>query len=241
MCTENRLWMLGGLALGLVACSKEKPVETTQTHTPTVIPTQVGRTGSAAANTDPIAFHYAPGNLGVDFVHTSGMDGRKLLPETMGGGVCLFDMDQDGDLDLYLSSGKSWDPKAAPTVGRLYAMEEGRFVDRTEAAGLAGEGFNVVAQGVIAADYDADGDEDLFPDLFWREHVAAQRWRTVCRCGGSGGARGAHLEGRERRRTAGMEHECGFLRPRWRRLARPLCVQLSRVVRGQQRGLHPVG
>ena len=40
---------------------------------------------------------------GVDFVHRHGGRGNRELPETMGGGLALFDFDGDGDLDLALS------------------------------------------------------------------------------------------------------------------------------------------
>ena len=33
---------------------------------------------------------------GINFVHENGAVGEKLLPETMGGGVAVFDYDQDG-------------------------------------------------------------------------------------------------------------------------------------------------
>jgi len=111
-------------------------------------------------------FELAPENLGVDFVHTSGADGRKYLPETMGPGCALFDADNDGQLDFYVTNGAPWPGSAgsdgdSPT-GRLYRRERGRFIDHTEAAGLALPSLAGVGQGVCAADYDGDGDWDLF-------------------------------------------------------------------------------
>ena len=39
---------------------------------------------------------------GIDFVHVNGAYGEKLLPETMGSGVAVWDYDADGDQDLLL-------------------------------------------------------------------------------------------------------------------------------------------
>ena len=47
---------------------------------------------------------------GVDFVHDSGVSGRKLLMEINSGGVTLLDYDGDGDLDLFF-------PQGAPLPG----------------------------------------------------------------------------------------------------------------------------
>ncbi|MEZ6013478.1 MAG: CRTAC1 family protein [Planctomycetota bacterium] len=154
-------------ALTLAACG-DAPTPTA----PTVTVTATDPAAPPAAALAPARFEAAPGNLGLDFVHTSGADGRKLLPETMGPGCVLFDANGDTKLDLFITNGAPWpdSPAAvgeapggstAPT-GRLYVMERGRFVDRTEEAGLAAPSLAGIGQGVCAADYDGDGDLDLF-------------------------------------------------------------------------------
>ena len=88
----------------------------------------------------------------------------------MGGGVAIFDYDNDGRMDIFFTNGALLkDPmpkgelpdKRDPKYwNRLYHQkQDGSFEDVTERAGLKGEGFSM---GVAAADYDNDGYVDLY-------------------------------------------------------------------------------
>ncbi|MCW5980255.1 MAG: CRTAC1 family protein [Bryobacteraceae bacterium] len=87
----------------------------------------------------------------------------KYAPETMAGGVAVFDYDNDGDLDIFFANGAEMPgfKKSSPKYwNRLLANDgRGNFTDVTERAGLAGTGYDT---GVAVADYDNDGDLDLF-------------------------------------------------------------------------------
>lgn len=99
---------------------------------------------------------------GVDFVHTDGSTGRYYMLESMTGGVALLDFDQDGDDDIYLLNGRNLDRvvDADTPTNHLFRNDgDWRFVDVTEMAGLADNGFGL---GVAAADYDNDGATDLY-------------------------------------------------------------------------------
>ncbi len=108
--------------------------------------------------------------VGVHFLHQAPHTSRKYLIETMGSGVGLFDCDNDGRLDIFLANGAPYsDPtpqgfipqKTGPEYwNRLYHQKpDGTFEDITVKAGLQGIGYSM---GVAVADYDNDGNEDLF-------------------------------------------------------------------------------
>lgn len=88
----------------------------------------------------------------------------------MGGGVAVFDFDNDGRMDLFFTNGAALkdsmskdevaDKSPSKFWNRLYRQKtDGTFADVTESAGLKGSGYSM---GVAAADYDNDGHVDLF-------------------------------------------------------------------------------
>ena len=109
----------------------------------------------------PIAFTDITAASGVTFRHASGAFGKKYLPETMGSGVVVLDVDNDGRQDLFFVNGKSWPGRPATrSLPALYRNAGGgRFTDITKAAGLAVETYGM---GAAAGDYDNDGFIDLF-------------------------------------------------------------------------------
>jgi penicillin amidase len=72
-------------------------------------------------------------------------------------GAVWFDMDQDGDLDLFVANQEG-------DANGLFRNDGGRFTDVAEPAGVSGKGRSPVLGGVgpAVADYDLDGDLDLF-------------------------------------------------------------------------------
>ena len=87
----------------------------------------------------------------------------RNVPETMAGGVAVFDYNGDGRPDIFFANGArlATNTKDSPRYSnRLFRNDgNGAFTDVTEVAGLAGEGFS---NGVAVADYDNDGHPDLF-------------------------------------------------------------------------------
>ena len=98
---------------------------------------------------------------GLDFTHESGFSSQPLLPEIVGGGVALADVDGDDDLDIYLVQ-SGWSLAQGPSdeapADRLYLNRgDGRFDEARNAGGHRGYGM-----GVAVGDYDNDGDVDLY-------------------------------------------------------------------------------
>ncbi|MBI1926254.1 CRTAC1 family protein [Candidatus Poribacteria bacterium] len=82
------------------------------------------------------------------------------MPETMGAGCAFLDFDNDGNLDILLVNGKSWSDGKSNQTPKLYRnLGDGRFSDVTRAAKL---NVSMYGMGVAIADYDNDGDADLY-------------------------------------------------------------------------------
>jgi hypothetical protein len=99
----------------------------------------------------------------IPFQLENGVTPAKNAPETMLGGVAIFDYNGDGRPDIFFTNGanlatlKKDSPKFS---NHLYRNDgKGVFTDVTDAAGLAGTGYDI---GVAVGDYDNDGRPDLF-------------------------------------------------------------------------------
>lgn len=91
-----------------------------------------------------------------------GHETKDFLLSTTGGGVALFDYDNDGWLDIFLVNGwglREFSKGAEPTNHLFRNNHDGTFTDVTEKAGLVRHGWG---QGVCVGDYDNDGQLDLF-------------------------------------------------------------------------------
>jgi hypothetical protein len=90
-----------------------------------------------------------------------GLHEKRYILETTGGGVAVFDYDNDGWLDLFLVNGSTLAAHTGPPpCNKLYKNNrDGTFSDVTARAGLAGHGWG---QGVCVGDYNGDGWLDLF-------------------------------------------------------------------------------
>ncbi len=133
----------------------------------------------AAPPPGDVSFRDITATSGVTFRHTFGdRDFSKILKAT-GSGVGILDYDGDGDLDLYFVNG-SYLEEICDEAGKVNEgatnrlfRNDGRnaelgtitFTDVTEEAGVGDTGYGM---GCAVADYDNDGDTDLYVTNYGR-------------------------------------------------------------------------
>src|SRR5712692_623097 len=125
---------------------------------------------SPARPSGPIVFTDVTAQAGIHFKHNSGAFGKKYLPETMGSGACFLDYDNDGWQDIFLVNSMDWpEHKTGRSFPALYHNNhDGTFTDVTQKAGLAVEMYGL---GCAAADYDNDGNVDLYITTVGSNHL----------------------------------------------------------------------
>jgi hypothetical protein len=108
-----------------------------------------------------IEFTDVTAEAGIRFKHNSGAFGKKYLPETIGSGGAFLDYDNDGWQDILLVNSMDWpENKKRRSFPALYHNnKDGTFTDVTAQSGLAVEVYGI---GVAAADYDNDGNIDIY-------------------------------------------------------------------------------
>ncbi|MBI4530858.1 MAG: CRTAC1 family protein [Candidatus Latescibacteria bacterium] len=146
------------------------------------------KTGRDHIHALPVQFIDVAAEVGLTITTVSGTPQKRFIVEGKGGAAAAFlDYDNDGDLDLYSLNGSRLGgfPLGEAPKNRLYRnnlVETGRatFTDVTEQAGVEGgdrpsgsmEGWGM---GVTTADYDNDGDQDIFvtnigPNVLYRNN-----------------------------------------------------------------------
>ena len=131
-----------------------------------------GKRAADKAATSAIQFENAIAASKIKFTLKNSISPKHYTFETMAGGVALFDYNNDGWLDIFLTNGAAIPSleKTDPSYwNRLYRNNgDGSFTDVTEKAGVQGVGYSM---GVAAGDYDNDGFVDLYVTGFNRNQL----------------------------------------------------------------------
>lgn len=137
-------------------------------------------TGYSAAQTLPV-FTDVTKEVGINIKHSYGDFDLTNIVEGTGAGAMFFDYDGDGWLDIYFANG-CWLKNVNDNRGRILREKltgslyrnngNGTFTDVTKKAGVGHKGYGV---GCSAADFDNDGDLDLYllnygPNVFYRNN-----------------------------------------------------------------------
>jgi hypothetical protein len=102
---------------------------------------------------------------GITLSVTFGGAEKRYIVERPGTGCAFFDADSDGDMDLYVVNGLEFGQEGKPDApsDALYRNDGGRFTDITRQSRIADGRWGA---GAAAADYDNDGDVDLYVTNF---------------------------------------------------------------------------
>ena len=128
----------------------------------------VGSAHAAMSSAAIPVFREISSAAGVSFDHETGFDGRYLFPEIVGGGCAIADFDGDGRNDVFFVNGGALDPPGDAWHGLFRNTGGGRFEDVSSRAGLRAIAYG---QGCAVADYDADGDLDLYVTCVGRDQL----------------------------------------------------------------------
>ena len=118
------------------------------------------------AYAQPIQLRDVTQETGINFVHTDGSSGNRYIVETVASGLALFDFDNDGDIDIYFLNGAPLNGAQSTPIPRnsLWRNDGNwKFTDVTAPSGLGDTGYGL---GVATADYDNDGDQDVYISNF---------------------------------------------------------------------------
>ena len=114
---------------------------------------------TAIADSQPPRFVDVAVESGLLKAHTGGGPEKGYIVEAKGGGAAFVDFDGDDDLDIYWVNGATLEaPEGGGSV--LYRNDGAAgFTDVTGVMGVGGSGWGM---GVVSADFDNDGDQDLY-------------------------------------------------------------------------------
>jgi enediyne biosynthesis protein E4 len=155
-------WILFGAVLLFTSCKQSAQVAPSAPAAEQVAAASPSPSPTPPRPSGPIEYTDVTNEAGIRFKHNSGAFGKKYLPETIGAGGAFLDYDNDGWQDILLVNSMDWpeNKKRNKSFPALYHNnKDGTFTDATHQAGL---GVEMYGLGVAVADYDNDGNEDIY-------------------------------------------------------------------------------
>jgi hypothetical protein len=156
------------IVLTILFCSPFIAGLTAQNSRPTAQSGDAARGQSGKAEIAPnahMSFRDVASEVGVTTTPNSQTDRRYVLETTGGGGIALFDCDNDGKLDLAVVNDSTIEQyrKGGDLMITLYHQDGNssaiHFTDVTKASGLTTRGWGMA---IAVGDYDNDGLPDLY-------------------------------------------------------------------------------
>jgi enediyne biosynthesis protein E4 len=150
---------------------------------------------ASAASAPAVTFVDVGRDAGLTLRNVCGGPSKPTINETVGNGLCLGDVDDDGWLDIFVPNGLASAAAAMtpPPRSGLYHSRRGLTYDEIGApAGVSLPGY--WAQGCVFGDYDGDGRTDLFVTGFGRywlfRNLGNLKFQDVTATAGLAGGRG---------------------------------------------------
>ena len=156
---------LGGVESAWAFLGPDRLVALTPPHAPGTVDAVVTNPDGSSVSVSnaltyqPPIFVEVGGQAGVAFIHYR--DLLDIIP--LGAGVVVFDYNGDGLQDIYVTSSPDFAGLARDTMGDNALFQnngDGTFTNVAESAGVSDA--EAKGNGGCAADYDNDGDQDLF-------------------------------------------------------------------------------
>ena len=105
-------------------------------------------------------------SAGITLQNICGTPDKRYIVEAKGGSLAAFDRDGDGDMDLYIANGSTLDGFPPDQVPRNALYDNDGHATFTDIAAATGTDDARWGMGAVAADYDNDGDADLYVTNF---------------------------------------------------------------------------